>query len=202
VASKGVRGDLEGAKQGMRIRIAKISDGQDIADIYGPIVRDTSISFEEAPPSAKEMANRIESTLITHPWLVAEQDGRVVAYAYATQHRTRAAYQWSCDVSVYVGENTRRSGVARALYDCLFAILLTQGFATAFAGIALPNDASVGFHKSMGFEAIGIYRRVGFKNGSWRDVIWWSRTLQNFKGAPPAPLRFSEATLDRGGADK
>lgn len=176
----------------MRVRIAEPGDGPDIAAIYAPIVRDTFISFEDIPPSAHEMSTRIESALVTHPWLVVDNDGSVAAYAYATPHRSRSAYQWSCDVSVYVGEPSRRTGAARALYESLFATLVRQGYAAAFAGIALPNDASVGFHQSMGFETVGIYRRVGFKKGSWRDVSWWSRTLQVFDQTPPAPLPFSE----------
>lgn len=176
----------------MRIRIAVASDGSDIADIYAPIVRDTFISFEEVPPSAGEISARIESTLLTHPWLVIEQEGTVSAYAYARSHRSRAAYQWSCDVSVYVGEQARRTGAARVLYEAIFSTLVRQGFATAFAGIALPNNASVGFHEHMGFEPIGIYPHVGFKKGSWRDVGWWSRPLQVIEGSPAQPLPFSE----------
>ena len=174
------------------IRMARKADAEDVAAIYVPIVRDTTISFEETPPSAEDMARRIERTLLTHPWLVAEQSGRVTGYAYATAHRTRAAYQWSCDVSVYIGATARRSGVARALYGRLFATLAQQGFATAFAGITLPNNASVGFHRAMGFEPVGTYERVGFKKGAWRDVGWWSRPLQHIDGTPTAPLRFGE----------
>ena len=176
----------------MRVRIAKAEDGSDIAKIYAPIVRDTFISFEEVPPSAAEMADRIEPTLITHPWLVIENEGKLIAYAYATPHRSRAAYKWSTDVSAYVHAEARRTGAARALYQSLFATLVRQGFATAFAGIALPNEASVAFHKKMGFEAIGTYPRVGFKKGSWRDVSWWSRPLQTFEQEPAAPLPFSQ----------
>lgn len=176
----------------MRVRIADVDDGSDIAGIYRPIVRDTFISFEDVPPTADEMSARIESTLVTHPWLVIDQDGSVAAYAYATPHRARSAYQWSCDVSVYVGEKLRRTGAARMLYVTLFQTLVRQGYATAFAGIALPNTASVGFHEHMGFEAIGVYPRVGFKKGTWRDVGWWSRSLQVFEGEPTAPLLFSK----------
>lgn len=176
----------------MRVRLANASDGVDIANIYAPIVRDTFISFEDVPPSSDEMSARIESTLVTHPWLVIEQDNSVTAYAYAAPHRTRSAYQWSCDVSVYVGEMSQRTGAARILYESLFSTLIKQGYATAFAGIALPNNASVGFHEHMKFEPIGVYPRVGFKKGSWRDVGWWSRPLQVFGVEPSTPLLFSE----------
>ncbi len=174
----------------MIVRIANADDGADIAEIYAPIVRDTFISFEAAPPSADEMSNRIVATLRMHPWLVIEKDGAVIAYAYATPHRSRAAYRWSCDVSVYVGENARRMGAARTLYQHLFSTLIRQGYASAFSGIALPNEASVGFHERMGFEPVGVYPRVGFKKGSWRDVGWWSHELQALDNNPRHPLPF------------
>lgn len=176
----------------MHMRIAEPRDGQDIAEIYCPIVRDTTISFEQVPPNADEMSERIETVLRTHPWLVLERDGTVMAYAYGTQHRTRAAYQWSCDVSVYVAEGLRRTGAARALYENLFKTLAGLGFATAFAGITLPNDPSVGFHTFMGFELVGTYPCVGFKHGAWRDVAWWHKPLQTFENDPPSPRLFSQ----------
>lgn len=174
----------------MNIRIANPSDGSDIAKIYAPIVKDTFISFEDIPPTSDEMSTRVEETLKTHPWLVVEENGHVIAYAYASPHRSRAAYKWSCDVSVYVSENARRTGTARTLYQHLFSTLIRQGYANAFAGIALPNKASVGFHERSGFKTIGVYPNVGFKNGSWRDVGWWSRPLQTLNDSPSQPLPF------------
>ncbi len=174
----------------MTIRIARPEDGPDIAGIYAPIVESSFISFEEIAPTPDEMAGRIEATLKTHPWLVVEEAGRVIAYAYAGQHRTRGAYKWSCDVSVYVGEAGRRKGLARQLYARLFATLVNQGFVSAIAGITLPNEASVGLHEAMGFEPVGVYRRVGFKNGSWRDVGWWSCSLAAPPESPTDPLAF------------
>lgn len=138
------------------------------------------------------MAERIENTLKSHPWLVAESDGGVIGYAYAGPHRTRPAYQWSCDVSVYLAPGSKRTGTGRKLYSRLFEILGRQGFAMAFAGIALPNGASVGFHEAMGFEFIGQYPRVGFKKGEWRDVGWWHRPIQELGTAPREPLGFAE----------
>ncbi len=176
----------------MTIRIARAADGEALAKIYAPIVENTFISFEETPPTAAEMARRVEATLETHPWLVVEQAGTAVAFAYATAHRARAAYKWSCDVSVYVGEEARRQGLAGRLYKHLFDTLIRQGFGSVFAGIALPNEASVGFHERVGFEPVGTYPRVGFKNGSWRDVGWWSRSLQELPDNPSPPLPFGE----------
>ncbi|WP_458206512.1 arsinothricin resistance N-acetyltransferase ArsN1 family B [Haladaptatus sp. NG-SE-30] len=155
------------------IRLATESDAPQIAAIYEPIVRETVISFETDPPDETEMADRISATLPTYPWLVCEHDGETLGYAYASSHRSRDAYQWSVDVSVYVRADHRRSGVGRGLYESLFALLRPQGFYNAYAGIALPNPASVGLHESMGFEQVGVYRNVGYKNGAWHDVGWW-----------------------------
>jgi phosphinothricin acetyltransferase len=116
------------------------------------------------------MAERIRKA---HVWLVAERDGRVVGYAYGGQHRERAAYNWTVEVSAYVDRSAHRSGVGRELYAELFRRLKQNGFRLLVAGITLPNEASVGIHEAMGFEPIGVYKNVGFKNGEWWDVGWW-----------------------------
>lgn len=176
---------------GGKIRVAQPSDAEAIAAIYAPIVRDTTISFEVEPPTPQEMARRIAVTLQTHPWLVAAQDGEIAGYAYAGKHRDRAAYRWSVDVSAYVDERMRRGGVGRALYDGLIAILKRQGFHAAFAGIALPNEPSVGLHEAVGFRPVGIYQGVGFKHGQWRDVGWWRLALSEDAGTPAEPVAFA-----------
>ncbi len=143
--------------------MAGVADAAAIAAIYAPIVEDTIISFEEIAPSADEMRSRIEDISATFPWLVAERAGRLLGYAYASRHNERAGYRWSVNVSAYVDAAARRGGVASSLYRALFALLEAQGFHRAFAGITLPNDASVGLHRSLGFELVGIYPEVGFK---------------------------------------
>ncbi len=138
-----------------------------------PIVADSHISFEEQPPSLEEMRERLRAGSARYPWLVAcSADGAVVGYAYAGPHRERAGYRWSADVCVYVAAQARGTGVGRKLYTQLFALLKRQGFYNAFAGVALPNDASVALHRSMGFTDVGTYRRVGFKSGAWYDTLW------------------------------
>lgn len=174
----------------MLVRPASEKDAGAFAAIYAPIVEATAISFETEPPSAEEMAARVAAIMKTHPWLAAEEAGAVAGYAYASPHRTRAAYRWSVDVAVYVGDRARRRGVARALYTRLFEILTVQGFTAAFAGISLPNPASVGFHEAMGFEPVGVYRKVGFKAGAWRDVGWWGRPLAPLADPPAEPIPF------------
>jgi len=166
------------------IRLAMPSDARSVLEIYGPFVATTAVSFETEVPSEAEMGSRITSTLRYAPWLVCVDEARVVGYAYASKHRERAAYQWSSDVSVYVRDGHRRGGVGRALYAVLFELLRRQGFRAAHAGITLPNAASVGLHESLGFHAIGVYQRVGFKLGDWHDVGTWQLELAARCGAP------------------
>lgn len=171
-----------------RLRPATPADAAAILAIYTPIVQHSAISFELVPPSRETMQARIETTLRQLPWLVLEREATLLGYAYASPHRQRAAYQWAVDVSVYVHPDARRQGVARRLYQALFAALRAQGYYVACAGIALPNPASVALHDSLGFEQVGIYRQVGYKLGRWHDVGWWQYTLQP-RVAEPAPPR-------------
>ncbi len=134
------------------------------------------------------MAERLADTLQTHPWLVCVHRGAVARYAYATRHRLRGAYRWSVDTSVYVDPAHHRTGVGRGLYTSLLATLVAQGYVTAFAGIALPNPASVALHESMGFAPIGVYRRVGYKLGRWHDVGWWQLVLRDEQTPPREPV--------------
>lgn len=170
------------------IRLATADDADQIAAIYAPAVRDTAVSFEVEPPSPAEMRRRIQHTLVHRPWLVCERAGDVLGYVYAARHRDRAAYQWCVEVSVYVHERARRMGVGRALYTSLFAVLALQGFVNAYAGITLPNPASVGLHESLGFRPVGVYRAIGYKLGAWHDVGWWWLLLQEPSLSPRAPL--------------
>ena len=170
------------------LRLANAGDAQAIADIYAPIVRDTFISFETQAPDAAEMRRRIEHTLPDFPWLIREIDGRVAGYAYASRHRERLAYRWSVDVSCYTHADHRRRGVGAALYRALLEILRRQGFVNAYAGIALPNEASVALHEAVGFKPIGVYAKVGYKHGAWRDVGWWAREIAVPVGAPAEPI--------------
>jgi len=172
----------------VEIRLASVDDADDIARIYQPFVESTIISFETVPPDRSQMADRIVTTLVRYPWLVCEWNSHVAGYAYATKHRERKAYQWSVDTSAYVHPEYWRRGVGGGLYRSLFAILSAQGFVNAYAGIALPNPASVGLHEAVGFRPIGIYRFVGYKLGAWHDVGWWERRLQDHDASPAEPI--------------
>ena len=167
----------------MQIRPATLDDAAAIQAIYAPVVRDTCISFELVPPTLDEMRGRIASS--TLPWLVGlDRAGAVNGYVHASRHRERAAYQWSVDMTAYVRDDCRGQGVGKALHLHLLDLLTKAGYCQAFAGIALPNAASVALHESLGFEHLGTYRNVGFKKDAWHDVGWWQKTLQ----LPPRPL--------------
>lgn len=171
-------------------RVAGVDDAAAIAAIYAPYVRDTIISFETEAPDAAEIAERIRRIGAHYPWLAAVSGGQIVGYAYACENRSRLAYRWSVDVAVYLHPSAQRRGIGSGLYRRLFALLRLQGFVNAFAGITLPNAASVGLHEAMGFTLIGVYRRVGHKLGAWHDVGWWQLALQEPPATPAEPIAF------------
>lgn len=171
----------------MEIREAKAGDSPAIAAIYAPFVRDTSVSFETVEPDGEEIARRIAASGDHHPWLVCERSNELLGYAYASQHRGRAAYRWIVEVSVYVREDARRAHIARGLYSALLDIAGLQRRCVALAGITLPNPASVGFHESFGFERVAVYPNMGHKFGAWHDVGWWQRTIDTLPSTPDEP---------------
>jgi phosphinothricin acetyltransferase len=174
------------------IRSAREADADAAAAIYRPAVDGSVISFELEAPPADVMARRIAETTHVYPWLVCDIDGAVAGYAYASRHAERAAYRWTVNVSVYIARPFHRRGIGRGLYLSLFAVLDAQRYRLACAGITLPNAASVGLHESLGFTLVGVYRRVGYKLGAWRDVGWWQRALAADDDRPPAePIDFA-----------
>jgi L-amino acid N-acyltransferase YncA len=170
-------------------------DAAACAAIYAPSVTDAVISFEERPPSSAEFEQRIDRLSRTHQWLVAEDNGEVVGYAYCSPHRDRTAYQWAGEVSAYVAAGHQRRGLGRALYGALLPLLAGQGLYVACAGVTLPNPASVAMHEACGFVPVGVYRRIGFKFGAWHDVGWWQLQLRDPAelptGPPGPPLRLA-----------
>ncbi|HEY1774494.1 MAG TPA: arsinothricin resistance N-acetyltransferase ArsN1 family B [Gammaproteobacteria bacterium] len=177
----------------MHIRLATLEDAPAITAIYRPYVEGSIISFELVAPPEAVMRERMQKVFAKLPWLVYEQEGAVSGYAYASPHHDRAAYQWSVDVSVYLRQGLQRRGLGRTLYSELFARLVQQGYYTAFAGISLPNAASVGLHESFGFEAVGVYRKAGFKFGAWHDVGWWQKPLREYHVPTRAPVVLASA---------
>jgi L-amino acid N-acyltransferase YncA len=163
-------------------------DAAACAELYAPFVRDTVISLEETPPTASDMAGRIERVSRSYPWLIAEDDGNFTGFAYAGLHRERAAYRWSSDVTVYVAPERQRQGIGRALYTALFDLLVHQGVYVVCAGVTLPNEASVALHESLGFVPVGVYKRVAWKFGAWQDVGWWQMQLVEADPEGPGEL--------------
>jgi L-amino acid N-acyltransferase YncA len=170
------------------VRDASEDDAPACASIYAPYVRETAVSFESEPPTPAQLAERIAAATRTHGWVVLEDGDRVVGYAYGGAHKERAAYRFSCEVGVYVEQGRRRTGSGRVLYEALFERLAARGYRMAVAGMTLPNEASVGLHQAMGFEPVGVYRRIGWTFGAWHDVAWVQLAL-GVEQTPPAEPR-------------
>ncbi len=180
-----------------KIRLATEADAPAIAAVYALYVLSTVISFELTPPTADEISQRMRRITARFPWLVCENpQGDVIGYAYASVHNERAAYQWSVDTAIYTDSRVHRSGVGRGLYTSLFALLRLQGFYNAYAGVTPPNPGSIGLHLALGFEPIGVYRKIGYKFGGWHDVNWYSLLLQPLSDAPTPPRLPAEAMTD------
>jgi len=170
----------------VEIRLARPTDAAGIQAVYAPVVLETPISFETEPPTVAEMGARVDETLPDHPWLVLEDSGNILGYAYGHGFGARAAYRWSVETSIYVRAEARGRGAGRALYSSLLEVLRAQGYRQAFGGIALPNPASVALHERFGFTPVGVYRRVGWKLGPWHAVGFWQLTI-GADGGPPNP---------------
>lgn len=170
------------------IRPAALADAAEMLAIYAPYVRNTTVSSEYEPPSLAEFARRIETFTAALPWLVCRVDGAVAGYGYAAPHRTRAAYQWSVETSIYVAEGFHRRGVARALYSALFELLTRQGYYNIYVGITSPNERSIKFHSAMGFVISGSYQDSMYKFGKWRDVLWMAKSLRPHESEPHPTL--------------
>jgi L-amino acid N-acyltransferase YncA len=175
------------------IRFATRADAAAVAEIYGPFCEGSPITFETERPTIGEIENRIGKILERFPWLICENENEVIGYAYAGPHRDRAAYRWCVDVAIYLSGNSRGQGFGRALYTVLFQLLRIQGYFQAYAGITLPNPASIRLHQGLGFEPIGVYKRVGFKANAWHDVSWWGLTLQPTDRPPTEALLIRDA---------
>ena len=170
----------------MTVRAASAEDAAAIAAVYAPHVEASYASFEEVAPTATELGRRMADPPAL-PWLVAERAGTVVGFAYAAHHRVRPAYRWSCDLSVYLAADATGAGVGTALYARLIPLVRQLGHVSAYAAIALPNDASVALHRAQGFVPLGTFRDVGFKRGEWRDVAWFHLPLVDPSADPPEP---------------
>ena len=173
----------------MLVRHATPDDAAACLEVYGPFADGTATSFEQEAPSIEEYARRIARVSRTHAFLVAEDRGVIAGFAYAGVHRERHSYRWTCEVSVYLGAGYRGRGLGRALCEPLFDLLQKQGYRMLLAGITVPNPASIGLHRALGFEEVGVYRRIGWKAGDWQDVMWLALQLgpETHEHEPPPP---------------
>ena len=189
-------------KSSISVRLVKVDDALDMLAIYGPLVLNTATSFETEVPTLSAFEERIKAYSEKAPWLVAEIQGKVVGYAYATDHRSRQAYQWNQEVTVYVHPEYRKLGIAKKLYLLLLDMLKAMNFCKAIAVITLPNDASIGFHRAIGFRHIGEMKNIGYKNGKWYNTSWWDLDLDTNQSAPkeivPIESVLSKYELGRG----
>ena len=174
-------------KQEFLIRMITENDADEVLEIYKPFVLNTIITFEYDVPSREEFLQRIKTATAQYPWLVCLNGNKIIGYSYAGVHRYRSAYQWSCESTVYLLPQFHRKGIARILYETLFSLLRIQGYINVYAGVSLPNEKSVGFHRSLGFREIGIYEKIGFKFGKWHDVEWFQFQLQEHNQNPSPP---------------
>ena len=158
--------------------------------IYAPFVEGSAVSFEDEVPPLAEFTRRIERLSRTHAFLVGEDDGRIAGYAYSGTHRERPAYRWATECTVYIHPDYQRQGLGRALYTPLFELLEQQGYRMVLAGITTSNEGSIAMHRALGFEEVGVYRRIGWKAGAWQDVMWLGKQLgpDTFESStPPSP---------------
>lgn len=159
------------------IRMAKESDAEKILDIYAPYVRDTAITFEYTVPTLEEFRERVNKTLIKYPYLVAVQEEEILGYAYVSEFKNRAAYDWAVEMTIYVNQETRKSGVGKKLYLALEGILKRQNICNLYACIAYPNPGSIGFHEHLGYQTIGHFSKCGYKFETWYDMIWMEKMI-------------------------
>jgi phosphinothricin acetyltransferase len=172
------------------IRAITPADVNQVLDIYTPFVLNTAITFDYEVPSIEEFTHKIEDITAKYPWIGYFEDDRLLGYAYASRHRQKAAYEWSPESTIYVREGHHGKGIGRILYQELFQQLRKQGYFNVFAGVLIPNEASERLHKSVGFEEIGIFRKIGYKLGKWNDVKWFQMRLQ--EGTPASVKNPSE----------
>ncbi len=168
----------------MNIRLARTNDAAALRAIYGQYIG-TPISFEFVLPTEEEFSERIAHTLQTYPYLVAEEDGRVIGYAYAGQVFSRPAYQWGAELSIYMDLTAAGRGRGTLLYLQLMDRLKTQGVRTVYGCVTTPNPASERLHEKLGFERLGLFPKAGFKNGAWHDITWFAKTIADYTAPDP-----------------
>ena len=175
----------------MHFRLASEKDAADLLAIYGQYI-ETPITFECTLPSVREFAERIANISAFYPYIVAEEDGKIVGYAYAHRHMEREAYQWNAELSVYLDKNATSHGIGTQLVTKVIALLRLQGIKKLVSGITQPNAKSDGLHAKLGFKLVGTYTHAGFKAGQWYDVSWFENNIGEHGLNPVSPVSLSE----------
>ena len=161
----------------IEIRNAQVEDAANLVAIYAPYVEETAITFETQVPTVEDFETRIKKTMKKFPYLVAIEEGQIVGQAYASTYYARAAYDWTVELSVYVQKEARGKGVGTLLYTALEEELTARGFKNFLACIALPNPASIALHEKRGYEQVAHFKKVGYKFGTWHDIVWLQKSL-------------------------
>ena len=180
----------------MIIRYAEPQDVPQMLSIYAPYITDSAITFESVLPTNTEFEDRLNAVTTGFPWLICEEQGIILGYAYAARHRDRIAYQWSVESSVYVSPDAQGKGVARHLYQAMIAILKLQGIVNIYALITVPNVKSIGLHERLGFREFALFNKIGYKNSAWHDVLWMVLVINSHDMEQSDPLLFSDLKSD------
>lgn len=184
----------------MSIRKAVLGDAKAILEIYGPYIEETTVTFEYEVPSPEEYRGRMQTVMEKYPWLVWEEEGTLLGYAYASDFRSRKAFSWDCELSVYLRMDAVGRGIGRRLYGALLDILKMQGYINAYALICVPNEGSERLHDAFGFQEEGLYKRTGYKFGRWLDLSCRVKRLRDPGEPMELPVRFRELEEQAGPA--
>lgn len=183
----------------INIRIATVKDAEQLLKIYAPYIESTAITFEYEVPSVEEFAGRIKRVLSKYPYLVAEQDGELLGYAYVSSFKERAAYAWAVETSIYVDQKARNKGIGGKLLHALEAILKEQGILNVNACIAYPEAEdeyltknSVEFHAHLGYRLVGEFHQCGYKFDRWYNMVWMEKQIGEHHQGQAAPKTFAE----------
>ncbi len=176
----------------MAVRLAKMEDIPEILGIYAPYVEKTAYTFEYTVPTVEEFTNRFLKITRQFPWLVWEEDGAVLGYAYACAPFERAAYSWCAEPAIYLGPQAQGRGIGRALYEALEGYLKRQGYIVSYALITTGNPGSLAFHKAMGYKTAAFFPDCGYKHSAWHGITWVEKRLQTVENPEKMPVPFPE----------
>lgn len=180
------------------IRIANMGrDAKDILEIYEPYILNTTITFEYHKIPLSVFQQRMKVIMKQFPWLVYEEKGKILGYAYASSFHEREAFAWDCEASIYIKQDCKKKGIGSRLYQVLFDLIQKQGYYNIYALIAMPNPDSVSFHKKHGFQVDGIHKKTGYKFGQWIDLMMLSKRIGDFQMEPKKLKTIEEVLMEQ-----